>query len=200
MSKEEIDRNLRLLLGGFTRRLSKWALDYLKRIENHSPINTIYVGKHFSSGNSTEWDQYYWEGTYQMESDEALIVETALPEKRPYWNAMMIDALWNQVEFIYRQSSLNGHQARIDSDGKFRAVVSLEDPGVHNWLDTGGYLHGQIMGRWLRCDSHPLPTLKKVKFKDIRQYLPSDTPVVSREERDRALRARSTAAQLRRRW
>lgn len=200
MSKEEIDRNLRLLLGGFTRRLSKWALDYRDRIAKQAPLNTIYMGKHLSSGNSNEWPQYYWEGTYQIKADEALIVETDLPKIRPYWNAMMIDDLWNQVEFIYRQGCLNGHQARIDSDGKFRAVVSLEDPGVHNWLDTGGYLHGQIMGRWLMCDSQPLPTMKKVPLAEVRKHLPADTPIVSVEERAKLLQIRRVGGQLKSRW
>lgn len=200
MSKDEIERNIRALMGGFSWRLSGWALDYQKRIVDQAPVNTIYMGKHFSSGNSKDWDQYYFEGTYKIADDEALIFETELPEVRPYWNVMMIDHLWNQVEFIYRQSSLNGHQARIDSDGKFRAVVSIDDPGVHNWLDTGGYLHGQIMGRWLRCSSRPVPALKKVNFADIRKHLPADTPSVSKQERDQLLRARRIGAQLRRRW
>jgi hypothetical protein len=200
MTTEEIDRRMRALLGGFPRRLSKWALDYQKRIEARSPVNTLYVGKHLSTGNSKEWDQSYFEGTYQIKPDEALILETELPEKRPYWNVSMVDDLWNQVEFVYRQSSLNGHQARIDADGKFRAVISSRDPGVQNWLDTGGYLRGQIMGRWLMCSSQPLPTLKKVTLADIRKYLPADTPVVSVEERAKLLRARRTGAQLRRRW
>jgi hypothetical protein len=199
MSQDETERNVRALMH-FARRLSKWALDYRDRLAKQAPINTIYMGKHFSSGNSKEWDQYYWEGTYKIEPDEALIFETELPTVRPYWNAMMIDYIWNQIEYVYRQSSLNGHQARVDSDGKFRAVVSLEDPGVHNWLDTGGFTEGQIMGRWLRCNSQPLPTLKKIKFADIRKHLPADTPTISAEERVASLRARRIGAQLRRRW
>jgi hypothetical protein len=199
MSKDETDRNIRAVMA-FCRRLSKWGLDYQQRVLKEAPLNEIYMGKHFSSGNSGEWAQYYFEGTYKIAADEALIFETELPEVRPYWNVMMIDNLWNQIEFVYRQSSLNGHQARIDSDGRFRAVVSLEDPGVHNWLDTGGYLNGQIMGRWLRCSSQPLPTLKKVKFADIRKHLPPDTPIVSPEARVELLRKRRSAAQLRRRW
>ena len=39
-----------------------------------------------------------------------------------------------------RQSSLNGHQAVLDPDGVFRAVISARDPGVPNWLDTGGVI------------------------------------------------------------
>src|SRR5262249_34118543 len=73
------------------------------------------------------------------------------------------------------------------------------DPGVENWLDTAGYSTGVIFARWLDADSYPLPTLTKVRLADLGQYLPSDTAVVTAEERDAALRARRTAAQRRRR-
>jgi hypothetical protein len=58
-----------------------------------------------------------------------------MPAQRQHWNVQLNDELWNAVDFIYRQSSLNGHQARIDRDGRFRAVIALRDPGIHNWLD-----------------------------------------------------------------
>jgi hypothetical protein len=112
----------------------------------------------------------------------------------------MADTLWNQIEYGYRQSSLNGHQAKVDSDGKFRAVISLEDPGVPNWLDSVGYLRGMLIGRWYGADSHPMPTITKVPFKDIRKHLPADTPTVTPAERDTAIRARNIGLQLRRRW
>lgn len=64
---------------------------------------------------------------------------------------------------------------------------------MHNWLDTGGFTEGQIMGRWLRCNSQPLPTLKKIKFADIRKHLPADTPTISAEERVASLRAAASA-------
>ena len=65
-----------------------------------------------------------------------------------YWNVQLNDELWNAIEFVYRQSSLNGHQARLDADGRFRAVISLEDPGVQNWLDPVGTTRGMLIGRW----------------------------------------------------
>src|ERR1035438_618715 len=114
-------------------------------------------------GNGKDWPQAYFECIYDIAQDEALILETELPEKRHYWNVQVIDGLWNQVELVYRQSSLNGHQAVVDADGRFRAVLSLEDPGVANWLDTGGHTYGLLIGRWYRCSSHPTPTLRKVK-------------------------------------
>ncbi|MFP3408236.1 hypothetical protein SB757_26870, partial [Pseudomonas sp. SIMBA_065] len=92
------------------------------------------------------------------------------------------------------------HQAHVNGDGKFRAVLSVEDPGVANWLDTGGNLKGMLIGRWYRSSSHPTPILKKVKLADLDEHLPLDTLRVTPVERGEALRVRRIGAQLRRRW
>ena len=145
-------------------------------------------------------NQLYWTAVFDLADDEALIVETELPETHRYWNIQVNDPYFNAVEFVYRQTSLNGHTARIDSDGKFRAVLAHEDPGVPNWLDTGGFNEGTLFGRWTQCSSTPVPSATKVKFSDIREHLPPDTPHVSEEERLERLRERRIGAQLRRRW
>ena len=144
--------------------------------------------------------QVYLPAVYEFEADEALILETELPAVRRYWNFQLNDPYFNALEYVYRLSSTNGHFAKVSSDGKFRAVLSLADPGVPNWLDTAGFLQGTIYGRWYDCDSCPTPTLKRVKFAELRAHLPADTPVVSPEERDAELRHRVRACQRRRRW
>jgi hypothetical protein len=145
-------------------------------------------------------EQLYWTCVFDVAPDEALIVETELPEVRPYWNIQVNDPYFNAVEFVYRQTSLNGHTARVDSDGRFRAVLAHEDPGVANWLDTGGFTEGTLFGRWMQCSSHPLPSATHVKLSDIRAHLPEDTRWVTPAERDQGLRRRRIGAQLRRRW
>jgi hypothetical protein len=144
--------------------------------------------------------QIYLPAVFEFEDDEALIVETELPAVRRYWNFQLNDPYYNAVEYVYRLSSTNGAMATISSDGKFRAVISLEDPGVPNWLDPAGFKQGTIYGRWYDCDSHPVPTMKRVKFAALRDHLPSDTPVITPEQRAEELRRRVRACQRRRRW
>jgi hypothetical protein len=97
-------------------------------------------------------------------------------------------------------SSINGATGMPSSDGKIRAVVALEDPGVPNWLDTAGFTEGTLWGRWFDCDSTPLPTIKRVPLGKVREFLPADTPTVEPEQRAIELRDRVRAAQNRRRW
>lgn len=144
--------------------------------------------------------QTYWPACFQLEDDEALIIETDLPKVAPYWNIQLNDPYFNALEYVYRLSSTNGHFAKVSSDGKFRAVIALTDPGVPNWLDPAGYKEGGIYGRWYECSDEPVPTITKVKLADLREHLPADTPVVTPEERREELARRVRACQRRRRW
>lgn len=144
--------------------------------------------------------QTYWPACFQLEADEALIIETEIPARAPYWNVQLNDPYFNALEYVYRLSSTNGAMARLSSDGKYRGVIALTDPGVPNWLDPAGYTEGGIYGRWYDCDSEPVPTITRVKLADLRAHLPADTPVVTPEERAGEIRRRAVACQRRRRW
>jgi hypothetical protein len=144
--------------------------------------------------------QAYYDGIHEIDDHEALIIETAIPEKVRYWQALVADDRFATLDWVNRQSSLNDVQARIDSDGKFRAVICRLDPGVPNWLDKGDYPWGVIQMRWNHANEYPDPTIKKVPFAEVREHLPADTPVVTPEERKEQLRIRREGAQLRRIW
>jgi hypothetical protein len=144
--------------------------------------------------------QAYMEGCFELADDEALILETEIPEKVRYWSFLLADNLFCTIDWVNHQCSLNAHQARLDADGRFRAVVALRDPGVPNWLDTGGHPRGVIQVRWNEYSSAPVPAVKKVKLSEVRSSLPEDTPHVTPAERERNLRYRRMGAQLRSRW
>jgi hypothetical protein len=158
----------------------------------------------FRFTNFSEWGgvraQVYWEGYYQFEADEALILETDMPETVRYWNIQLNDTLFNTIEYLYCQSSLNGHQARLDSDGRFRAVIALDDPGVANWLDPQQRQVGHLVGRWYEASTTPMPTLRRVKARDVLAHLPPDTARVGPDERHAAIMRRVRGGQIRRRW
>jgi hypothetical protein len=144
--------------------------------------------------------QVYWPAVFQLADDEALIIESDMPEVAPYWNIQLNDPLYNAVEFVYRQSHINAWNAYFGPDKKLRAVIALTDPGVPNWLDPCGYNEGTIYGRWYDTDTQPTPVIKRVKLAELREFLPNDTPTITPEQRAEELRRRVRAAQRRRRW
>ncbi|MBK7283780.1 MAG: hypothetical protein IPI83_04740 [Sphingomonadales bacterium] len=196
-SAEEIAERL-TALAAYPKRLSGMALGFIKSQRDKGLWNAL---EHDDwAGRGGVQGQHYYQGLFRLEPGQVLLLETELPERVRYWNIQLSDMMWNSVDWMNRQSSLNGGQARLDGDGKFRAVIAVDDPGVPNWLDTGGHHEGAIMLRWTEASSGPAPTLRLVNLADLRSHLPPDTPFVSPEERDSQLRARRRGVQLRRRW
>ena len=141
-------------------------------------------------------NQFYARGQYQVSHDEAIILEVVPPDAQ-YWLFHLLSHFWEMSDSRYRQISVNGHQATIDDDGVFRAVISHQDPGVPNWLDATGRPKGLIGGRYNWTDSVPIPTLRKVPFNSLKDELPPSTPRITPQERSEILRRRILAARSR---
>jgi hypothetical protein len=144
--------------------------------------------------------QFYYEGAYELKPDEALIVETSVPQGCVYSSIILTNDIYETTDWYNNESSLNGSQVRVDRDGVLRVVVAGSDPGVPNWLDTAGYASGAVQGRWTQCATTPVPSERVVKLAEVRRYLPADTPVVTPAERDRIVRERRAVLQQRPLW
>ncbi|MBX7433939.1 hypothetical protein JDV09_17745 [Mycobacterium sp. Y57] len=140
-------------------------------------------------------------GYFQLADDEALVL-TIDPGNAgfftvPVYNDWTItDDYWNQ------QTSLNNDQAIANPNGTYTMVVSVADPGVANWISTGGLNQGIISMRFqnLDLDSTDMPTVKAVvvKLEDLDDELPAGTVYVTPEERALQLAARKAGYD--RRW
>jgi len=135
-------------------------------------------------------------GSWELGDEQALVIEVTPPEAL-YWSVSLGNHWWETIDYANRQSSLNGHQASIDDDGVFRAVVAHSDPGVANWLDTAGHRQGPVIFRWLRAQGAPVPTTRVVAVDDLATTLPERTARVDGAQR-RAIVARRRAAVRRR--
>ncbi len=198
MTPEEIARRFSDL-SAWIEGVIEFDMRLIRYYRDHHGVNTLLrSGKIDEMGGLPK--QAYYDGIHEIGDSEALIIETELPRRCRYWQALVGDDRFCTVDWVNRQSSLNDFQARIDSDGKFRAVISRLDPAVPNWLDKGDYPWGIIQMRWNQATDYPDPTIKKVPFAEIRDHLPADTPVVTPEERKEQLRIRREGAQLRRIW
>jgi hypothetical protein len=130
---------------------------------------------------------------FRLERHEALIVELEIPDPK-YWSIQLQD-VWGQTrDYIYHQSGLNARQAVADGDGRVRAVLSLDDPGVANWLDPVGSLEGSAITRWFRAKQAPNIATRRVNLADLRDALPAETVWVTKGERERVLAARRRGA------
>lgn len=144
--------------------------------------------------------QFYYEAVYELDDDEALIMESDYPKTCNYASLILTNHIFETTDWYNNHSSLNDSQWRVSSDGKLRVVVSARDPGVHNWLDTAGYPMGVIQGRWTECSSTPMPSARKVPLSEVVKLLPPDTPTVTAAEREQVIRERRAQFQQRRLW
>ena len=127
-------------------------------------------------------DIFYGNDMYRLGPDEALVIEFQPPDAR-YWSIQLLDIWFRTMDYATRQTSLNHHQAVLDADKRFRCVIAHRDPGIPNWLDTAGYPEGMIQYRWIWTKTNPQPSLRRVRFDEIRKVLPAGTPTVTPEER-----------------
>ena len=119
---------------------------------------------------------------FRLADDEALL-HRGRPPAAKYWSFGVCNFWLESLDYANHQSSLNGHQAAIDSDGVFRAVVAQRDPGIANWLDTVGHPEGSLIYRWNLADAAPVPTTRVGKLDAVLDSLPRDTLRVGAAER-----------------
>jgi len=144
----------------------------------------------------------YAGGVFELGPDEALIVENRIP-LQPQYIGFQIGNLWGEsMEYANHLGSLNGHQLEVDSDGVVRLVIAHRDPGVPNWIDTTGHPEGFMSPRWAYSETPlkeqwPSIAATKVRFEEIRKFLPEGTRTVSWEERREQIRIRQEHVQKR---
>jgi len=139
-----------------------------------------------SNAQSYGWSQF------SLREGEALLIEVEPPEAL-YWNFELGDFWARSMDYVNRVISINDHQAVIDPDGMLRIVVSANDPGLMNWLDTGGITEGTMTYRYNGAKTHPPPSTRLVRLNELDQLVPASaeraTPAQRAAELDRRRRA-----------
>ena len=154
--------------------------DYMRDARAAQPPNTFATGFQLAKGlEAARYAFCFWD----LADEDALVVECDVPDAR-YWSFQLYTLAWFElVEPAGRITSLNHRQAGVSSDGRVRVVVSARDPGVPNWLDTGGRRAGLLTLRWFWPRSDPTPATRVVPADEVRSVLPGDAPQVSAADR-----------------
>jgi hypothetical protein len=188
LTAEQLDRRMRNAIKFINPGCDLW--DGLARSYWAQPPNDVVM---IERGRSlTDPYQDYGFGHFRLEPDEALIVEFTPPQCH-YWSCQIYNWWGESFDYTYRQSSLNGYQARLDTDGRFRGVICAVDPGVPNWIDTAGHSQGMLCPRFLLADEVPPQRYRVVRLSGLRKELSAETPEVSAAERADVLRRRRNA-------
>lgn len=136
------------------------------------PVNTLTAPRLTPGGLST---QYSSVGHFDLADDEALVI--TVPKSDAPYQGFQLGSLWYiSLDYVNHQTSLNHAQAQVDPDGMIRMVVSKQDPGVANWIETTGRTRGIAQFRWQRTDREMTtadgPTVQLVPIDAVAQHLP----------------------------
>lgn len=186
LGPEELERTLEVALRQCERSIPFWN-DYLNEHRERGRDNEFALPQRVAKGlAAARYAFCFW----NLAPGEALVVDSDVPDAR-YWNLQLATLGWfEQVDPVHRITSLNQQQVVRSSDGRFRVVVAHEDPGVPNWLDTGGRRAGLLTYRWFWPNADPEPTTRVVPLAALRSALPGDTPAVTPAERAADVAAR----------
>jgi hypothetical protein len=199
MPPDEIARRISEL-AEWIRNTIRFDMSLVAHYREHHGINVLLRSQRAAQGGGLAAKQANYDGIFEVDDDEALIVEFPVPSPCRYWQILVADDRFATVDWVNRQSSLNDVQARVDPDGRFRAVVSKLDPGVHNWLDKAAFPCGIVQARFYQASEYPEATVTRVPVAAVFEYLPEGTARISQEERRRQLKDRREGVQLRHTW
>ncbi len=137
------------------------------------PVNTLTAPKPTPGGLASQMSSI---GHYELDDDEAMIVTVPVCEDCTY-QAIQIGSDWYaSTDYETHQTSLTKAQSAVDPDGVLRYVISEQDPGIANWLETTGHPTGPIMLRWQRLERDLAetdgPKVEVVPFDELPARLP----------------------------
>jgi hypothetical protein len=125
-------------------------------------------------------------GYFQLNDDQALILSID-PGKARYFSVPVTNDWTITNNYWDEQTSLNVSQSIANPDGSYTIVVSPTDPGVANWVSTGGLNQGTISIRFQDFDPEstvePTVSSQVVPLNQLADYLPATTVYVTPEGR-----------------
>jgi hypothetical protein len=124
-------------------------------------------------------------GSFDLDKNDAAIIDYD-PAGAGYVAVQLTEWLYRSLDYHQIQSSLTAAQSSIDKDGRVRLVVARRDPGVWNWLDTGGFAKIFSILRWQKMNPAGRPIDAKLTMTTIdrlRESLPDETRWVGSDER-----------------
>ena len=132
-------------------------------------------------------------GYFQLTDQQALVV-TIDPGNARYFVLPVTNDWTISKDYWNQQTSLNDSQAIANPDGTYTIVVSPTDPGVANWVSTGGLNQGTISMRFQDLDagSPDLPTVSSqvVTLDALGTVLPPTTVYYTEAQRAAQLATR----------
>jgi hypothetical protein len=132
---------------------------------------------------------------WKLAPDEAMLLE--FDDPKSFWQLGNMGVFFNSMDFYQRTISWTPSRTKVDKDGKIRFVMSHDDPGYHNWIDTTGFTVGNLTSRNFLSDKFVDIHTRVVKRSKVAAAMPKDSVKVTKDERSAQMLERFHAIQKR---
>ena len=123
---------------------TKGWIKFVEQLRVNLPANRMSAPRETGQGLPGQFNSA---GHFRMNNKTAIIITVEESDAR-YQGIQLGDLWFNALDFRRRQTSLTTKQAYQSEDGKYRFVISVEDPGFENWLDPAGASTAFVFMRW----------------------------------------------------
>ncbi len=142
--------------------------------------------------------QIYIMGHFALADDNSALVLDVNMGGAEYFIAPITNVWGTSNEIVTRNGCLNKHQAMPNADGTYTFVLSLKDPGVHNWLDPTDMAEGILTLRWAEfADGKPDANFgvksRLTSIEEVAQSLSAARKNFSPQDRKEQLTARASS-------
>ena len=147
---------------------AQWFADWVLDFSKYAPVNQFHLPapeQHRKVGGDP--NVVVLLGNWQLAQDELLCIDVRPPTCH-YWNFQLGNIWAESLDYRFRPVHLNSGSARKAPDGSVPIVVSHENPGVANWIDTAGHKRGTMGLRWVLAKEHPLPACRVIKRSQLK--------------------------------
>ena len=147
LTSTQVDEGLQtasMFVGGASLLFARWAHGFKKHV-NQLPLFDPETSNAAGGDESIIYYHSYW----KLEPDEALVIEV-LPPACDTWNFQLNNYWMESLDYRYYKICINKQEASHGPDGSVRVIVSREDPGLPNWIETAHHLEGTMCWRWYR--------------------------------------------------
>lgn len=179
-------------------RVKTW-LQFPQWFYMNNPANVFEPPRITPGGLATQFSSV---GHFELEPHQALVV--TVPKSDAPYQGFQVGSMWYvSLDYANHQTSLNAQQSHVDPDGMIRLVISDQNPGIANWIETVGHRRGFLKFRWQRTDRPVLdedgPRAEVVDFDRLPGTLPfyADSAVSAQQWHTRiAARQSAVAARM----
>lgn len=154
LETRQVDEGLKtasLFVGGSSLLFARWARGFRKHV-NQLPQFDPEISNRAGGDESIIYYHSYW----LLEKDQALLIEVE-PPACDTWNFQLNNFWMESLDYRHHRVCINRSSASYEPDGSLKVVVSHQDPGHPNWIETAGHREGTMCWRWYRLNEGVSP-------------------------------------------